>query len=292
MMKNNDFLKYIIGVSGGADSMCLLHKMWVLKKDIVVAHFNHSLRDTANRDENFVKQFCSERNIEFISKKQDVGKYATENKMSLETAGRELRYAFFNVVAKKYDNSVILTAHNKNDNAESFLMNLLRGCGLNGLCGIKESYIQRPLLNMSKKEIIDYNVKNDISWVEDETNDDIKYKRNFVRHKILPLFDIDKIDSTINKLKIDNDYLEKQVEQFNIKNNQFDLQWFNSLHLALKFRIIHKLTKQFTKETITQERILSAISAIEKNCGGKTIQFPDNIRLNINKGIVKIWQKE
>jgi len=300
-------IKYILGVSGGADSMCILHQVLGNRcqaSDIIVAHLNHNLRDNADSDEEFVKQYCLTNGIEFISKKENVAKYAQDNKISIETAGRILRYQFFAEIAEQYQNAIVMTAHNKNDSVESFIMHLLRGASLSGLCGIREKSkagrlnIHRPLINMSRAEIEEYNRIHNVPYIEDETNSDTKYKRNEIRHNILPLLDIDMISKAISRLQVDEDYLQEvtlrrceECVSATRQSNAFDILWFNSLHLALKRRIIHTLARKFTTQTISGERIDEAISAIEKNIGNKTIQFPDGIRLTIKDSIVKLERR-
>jgi len=302
MQKNNS--TYILGVSGGADSMCMLHKF--MNENIVAVHLNHCLRVIADRDERFVKEYCLTNSLTFFSRKINVKNYAIENKISFETAGRILRYKFFAEIADKYENPIIMTAHNMNDSVESFIMHLQRGASLSGLCGIRGKSkveilnkvydIERPLINLSRKEIEKYNFDNDVPYIEDETNSDISFARNAVRHQIMPILgDIHKISDAISRIQVDEDYLQKIVNDLikeNVENYQFSVIWFNELHFAIKRRIIHILTRNLTSYTISEERIDEAINVISKNYGGKMIQFPDNIRIELKKGRVRIFQKD
>jgi len=295
---------YILGVSGGIDSMWMLHLAIKHRKNIVVAHLNHSLREAADSDENFVREYCLVRKIPFISRKVDVGKYALDNKVSVETAGRILRYDFFADIAANYENAVIQTAHNQNDSVESFFLHLLRGSALNGLCGIKanskvrlpdgrEIRLSRPLLGYFTREIIEQKVKEEgIPYINDESNDDLKYMRNSIRHEIMPFIiknsGIKKICAAMGRLRVDNDYLEKCVSD---TPNPFEVKWFCELHEALQLRVIHKLSREFTSQTISEERILAVIWAIENNYGGKIIQLPDGVRVKIDKGKVEVYRE-
>lgn len=125
--------KIVVAVSGGPDSMCLLDVLYKLKQnkfEIVVAHVNHLIRTEAKEDEEYVKKYCEEKNIEFFSKSIDVIKLANNNKIGLEEAGRKVRYEFFEEIKQQTNSNKIAIAHNKNDKAETMIMNILRGSGI------------------------------------------------------------------------------------------------------------------------------------------------------------------
>ena len=131
----------IVGLSGGADSVCLTHSLWSLKDELGIrlytAHLNHGIRgDEALRDECFVRDFSEKLGIRCFVKNADIPKIANESGCSEETVGRRIRYEFFKELCEKYDIKKIATAHNKNDNAETLVMNFMRGSGIGGLCGI------------------------------------------------------------------------------------------------------------------------------------------------------------
>jgi tRNA(Ile)-lysidine synthase len=201
--------KVLLAVSGGADSTALLHIIAALKKNsvlpvqIVCAHINHRLRgDEANRDENFVIEQCAKLHLPVITKKINVRKYAAKEKLSIETAARQLRINALLRIAKSRKCSCIATAHQKNDNAETIVHRLFRGTGFRGLCGIrpvvefsKGVRFVRPLLCASRQEIVEYLRKRKIKWCEDRTNLDCYYRRNFIRNRLLPALQRDcKID--------------------------------------------------------------------------------------------------
>ena len=149
--------KVVAGVSGGADSMALLHfVMQTISKDrIICAHLNHMIRgEEADRDESFVREFCDDNGIECKVLREDIPKMSAESKIGTEECGRKVRYGFFHSLAKG-ENDRILTAHNADDNAETVIMNLAKGTGVDGMCGIpkKRGKILRPLLNISMAEI-------------------------------------------------------------------------------------------------------------------------------------------
>lgn len=187
--KDNLFKKgdsFVIGVSGGVDSVSLLNALTSLSKawnfKISIAHLNHGLRKEADMDEKFVKSLAKKYNLPFYTKKVRLPK------SNIEEAGRIARYDFFEEVKKQTGSKYIVTAHNLNDNAETILLNLTRGAGLSGLSGmkIKENALIRPFLNIKKEEIVDFAKKNRLKWRDDPSNRYLKYSRNRVRHKVLP----------------------------------------------------------------------------------------------------------
>ncbi|SMB81231.1 tRNA(Ile)-lysidine synthase [Peptoniphilus asaccharolyticus DSM 20463] len=177
----------VVGCSGGADSMFLLYNLFLLKEElklkIKVCHVNHGIRETAKRDQEFVKKIAEELNLEFYTINVNMDDFAKENKMSSEEAGRFLRYKFF-----RQFNSKIFTAHNKDDQAETILYRIIRGTGLAGLQSIEyvNGDLYRPMLNISRKEIEAYLLENNIEHIEDETNSMTIYTRNKLRLELIP----------------------------------------------------------------------------------------------------------
>ena len=186
-------MKVLCAVSGGADSMCLLHfldrEKDALGITLAAAHYEHGIRgEESERDAAFAERFCLEKGIEFICEHGDVPAYAAEKHMGLEEAARELRYAFLDRCADSLGCDVIATAHNLEDNAETVLFHLARGSGLKGLCGIppQSGRVIRPLLAVSRKEIEAFLTEERIPWVEDSSNASDRYARNRLRHHVLP----------------------------------------------------------------------------------------------------------
>ncbi len=182
-----------VAVSGGEDSMALLtflHKLAAkVHFQVVAVHINHNIRHTANSDARFVKQYCDEHLIEFVKYSVDVPGYSATNKVSIETAARVMRYECFDAAIKKYKLTKMAIAHHLNDQAETVLMHLFRGCGLDGASGmmpVRGVYI-RPFLETKKSDIIAYNYRNNIPHVTDDTNEDNSFRRNYVRNMIMPL---------------------------------------------------------------------------------------------------------
>lgn len=186
----------ILGISGGSDSVALLHFLNSLKKKykwkLIVAHVNHQLRGKeSDLDARFVKNLARKMKLPYEEKTVDLKKYSLEKykkKQNLEEAGRELRYDFFNSLLKKYNADWITLAHQANDNIETMLINLMRGSSVTGLKGMSftRKNIIRPFLSVKKKEILNYLSKNKLSFRQDKTNFDTAFTRNYIRHEILP----------------------------------------------------------------------------------------------------------
>ena len=184
----------LCAVSGGADSMCLL--VWLLELGakygctVAAAHYNHGLRGAqADADEAFVRSWCAGRGVPFYAGRGDVAAAAKEHGWSIEEAGRNLRYAFLSETAEQIGALRVATAHNRGDNAETVLLNLIRGTGLTGLSGIApvRGIFVRPLLDTPRQEIEAYLAEHGIPHVEDRTNTDPAHTRNRIRHEVLPL---------------------------------------------------------------------------------------------------------
>jgi len=215
---------FLVAFSGGADSSVLLDFVCRYTAEhggtVRAAHFNHHLRgDEARRDAEFCRAVCSRRGVEFVLGEGDTVALAKEKGLSLEAAARELRYAFLAEEAAK-DGSLILTAHNSDDNLETMLFNIIRGSGLKGACGIppRRGNIARPLLCCTRAEILDYCRENGLPFVTDSTNLADDCSRNIIRHKVLPVLTslnpaaVECAVRTAQLLREDEDYLAAAAE--------------------------------------------------------------------------------
>ncbi|MDB5273192.1 MAG: cell-cycle protein [Chitinophagaceae bacterium] len=183
--------KVIVALSGGIDSVILTHLLWKSKYKLEIAHCNFNLRGKeADDDQVFAMNLAEALNVPFHIQSFNTREYAEEKNISLQMAARELRFGWFKHLQKHIPESVIALAHHRDDQVETQLLNLLRGTGFAGLRGMKNKrgIFIRPLLFATREEIERFAVTNSISWREDASNKKTKYKRNFVRHKILPLF--------------------------------------------------------------------------------------------------------
>ena len=223
MLQSEDCV--IVGVSGGADSICLLLVLAKLQKEmgfrIVAVHVNHGIRGReADADEAYVNQFCKDLGIVCENYSADVELIARKRKQSTEEAGREVRREFFEQAAKKYHGTKIALAHHKNDSAETFLINLARGTGLKGLGGIAPVHgnFIRPLLCLKREEIEVFLEKESILYCIDCTNKSDDYTRNRVRNHVIPYMQeeinekvIEHMNETMEQIRHVQEYLEEQV---------------------------------------------------------------------------------
>ena len=308
----------VIGVSGGPDSMALLNMLIKLVDDkkinakLVVAHINHGIREEADSETEFVKQFCEKNNIECYIKKEKVEDLAKEQKIGTEEAGRNLRYSFFEEVFKEVKANKIATAHNANDNAETVLMNIIRGAGTSGLKGIEikrdEKYI-RPIIKLTRSEIEEYCKNEKLNPKYDKTNGENIYTRNKVRNKLIPYIEDEfnpNIVKSLNRLseliKEDDEYIEKIVEdeykKVLIEENLgiarkegteqviLDLKKFNNEEKVIKNRLVrYTISRMFgSAQNIEKIHITDIIKLCENNIGNKFLVPNKKIKVLVNKG--------
>ena len=249
----------IVGASGGPDSQFMIYILDKFRKELgfslVLAHLNHLHRAEADKDEDLVRKTARKLGIEFYSRSRSMDDLAKELKISPEDAGRRLRYEFFNDLAKKYSSSKIAVAHNKDDQAETVLMRIIRGTGLDGLRAMDymTGNIIRPILDIKKSQIIKYLDENNISYAIDYTNFENDYTRNKIRLDIIPILEeinsnvIDSVFSLSTLAKDDLKILDKVVddkfkEMANVKQREisFDKEKFDQIDPALLRRILRK----------------------------------------------------
>lgn len=187
----------LLGFSGGADSVSLLHMLCAYRDrfgaPIYAAHIHHGIRGKeADRDEEFCRYVTDRLGVELFVLHADVPRIAKESGESMETAARRIRYAFFDSLMREHKIPILATAHNANDNLETMIFNMVRGSGLSGMCGIPVSRLCesgtliRPILNMTRDEILAYTRKHSLDYVTDSTNTDTDYTRNKIRAELIP----------------------------------------------------------------------------------------------------------
>ncbi len=202
-----------VAVSGGVDSMVLLRLFMESGADFFVINVEHGIRgESSVSDSEFVAKFCREHNIKCFIERVDALKYASERKISVELAARELRYGVFERFLKEKKAERIALAHHADDNAETVLMRIFRGTGIRGLKGItdRDRFI-RPLIKYTRKEIEEYAEKNGVKYVSDETNADNIYTRNFIRNELMPLIKL-RYPSVVRSLSRLSDIAEETDE--------------------------------------------------------------------------------
>lgn len=266
LIEKNDTI--IVGASGGPDSQFLIYLLKSIKDEynlkIILAHLNHLHRKEAINDENLVKETAHKLNLEFRVKRASMDDYAKAHKISAEDAGRRLRYEFFNELASQYENSKIAIAHNKNDQAETVLMRLIRGTGLDGMVAMdfRNGNIIRPILSFSKDEIISYLDSNLIAYTIDKTNLSNDYTRNYIRNQIMPEF------TTINPKSVDAIYNLSMLlkEDLKIVDRSIDSLYKEVLVLEDERQILFDLSKFDELEDFYQKRLLrKAVSKLKNN---------------------------
>lgn len=298
--------KLVLGVSGGPDSIAMLDILNEIRMDkkndlnfqIVVAHINHMIREEADDDEKFVKDFCKKKNIEFYSKSIDVQKLANTNKIGIEEAGRNARYEFFDEILKKTKSNKVAIAHNKNDKAETIIMNFMRGSGISGLKGIeekREKYI-RPLIECERIEIEKYCEEQRLNPRIDKTNFENEYTRNKIRNIVIPYVKREfnpNIINTLNRLselvKEEEEYIEKQVKKSyynlmveeNEKEIVLDLRKFNQEEKVIKSRLVlYTIMRLFgTSKGIEKIHVEDIIKLCNNNIGNKYLTPNKNIKI-------------
>lgn len=229
----------LVAISGGVDSVVLAFVLHQLGFAITLAHVNFKLRkDESDEDQKFVAQFAQEYGLKLHIKPCETEKYAQEHKLSIQLAARKLRYDWFDELKSAHNYDCLATAHHLNDDAETFLINFIRGTGLEGLIGIKETpELIRPLLRFSKSEIVEYAQNHQLKWREDSTNASDKYLRNHIRHHVMPIFEtlnpqfLNTFLQTKNNLMHVDDILKDALEHFVQKCVSFDEN--DALHLAI-----------------------------------------------------------
>lgn len=247
----------LCAVSGGADSIYLLHQLKMMEKErglrISAAHFDHGLRgEESDRDRTFTQQQCGALDVSCTVGSGDVAAFAAENRIGLEEAARTLRYRFLEETADFLHCSRIATAHTANDNAETVLMNLCRGAGSRGLAGIPpvRDRLIRPLLQTGRDEIEAWLRENGIPWVEDSTNGDDGFTRNRFRHRMIPLLAeenpafLDALSRTTELLREDDACLCREAEAFlrqNLRDRAIPAKALLSLEPAVAARVLRSL---------------------------------------------------
>lgn len=270
--------KFLLAISGGVDSMVLLDLFSQKKLNFAVAHMNFGLREAADEDENFIKKIAQNKAISFFSKKVDTLNFKKENSLSTQMAARELRYAWFDELCKKYDFDYTVTAHHANDQVETFFLNLLRGSGAKGLSGMqtRQGKILRPLLSIKKEDILAYAKNHQIAWREDATNQTNDYLRNAIRNQLIPILNEiksnaeERILQSMNLLEIENQWINERVSTFKgkffkpLENQTFSIPIAELKNLKPIENTLHYLFYDFGFGSAKEiEKLLSAENSSE-----------------------------
>ena len=291
----------LVGLSGGADSVFLLCFLVEYKKrnekafPILAVHVNHGIRgEEADNDEKFSRELCRALGVKFESRYIDVPAIKQNLGIGIEEAARNARYSIFDDILKgRNDISTIAIAHNATDNAETVIMNILRGSGLSGVCGIKpvRDNIIRPIISISKNEILSALEENHIPYVTDSTNLSSDYTRNYVRNEIMPLFSrlCDSPESSFTRLtenlRVDLDYLLQRANSFidSECSDKILSAKISELHPSIQSKVISILVHKHTGE-YPEEKHISALRELLKT-NNFTYSLPGEMNFVCQRGI-------
>lgn len=289
-----------VGVSGGADSMALLHVLIELKDEldikIVVCHVNHGIRgESADRDEEFVVKACERLGVDCRVLKADVPDLAEKRHIGIEECGRKIRYDFFNSVG---GNVVIATAHTLSDRCETLLLNIARGASVKGLCSIPavRGNIVRPLIDCTRDDIELYCAENSIEYVTDETNFDDIYSRNRIRLNVIP--ELKKLNPSVEKSfmrlisnaeeesEFLNDFSLEIIEKIRTDGG-YDAKQLKDWHIAIRKRVIFEIINSETG--LIPEAV--HVGQIDKILGGGRTEIIGDTIVEVKNGILVINPK-
>ncbi|MBU1342952.1 MAG: tRNA lysidine(34) synthetase TilS [Proteobacteria bacterium] len=303
----------LAAVSGGPDSVALVLCLLALKDKyavtIGIAHLNHLLRkEESLRDEAFTKELADRFGLPFHSEQVDVTAYAKTHRLSIEEAGRDVRYRFFNQTCARHGYTKIATGHNKNDTAELMLMNLLRGAGPKGLSGIppiRDGRYIRPLIRISKQEILEFLSLQNQPYMTDSSNKDTAYLRNKVRNQLVPHLQseynpkiIDALARLSTILRQEEDFWDietkKQLNRCLIKSETASIvlskPLMSGLHPALLKRVIRKAIKTVKKDLkrISMAHMDDIITFCFQDNSGISLDLPGRIRIYKDTHVITI----
>lgn len=281
--------------SGGADSLTLTDILFQLSKEIgfvlCVMHVQHHLRGAeAASDALLVADFCTKRHLIYKQVDVDVKRLVANEGLSVEEAARKLRYEALEIYRQEVTAVAIFLAHHRDDQAETVLLNLLRGAGVRGLRGMlpRNDFLVRPFLQATREDMEGYCAEQNISFCSDSTNDNIEYKRNWVRKELLPL--LEQINPQIKKslaqvatlATMDEEYLEMQARKYlttyGVKIGtayEIDVgKEFLQLHLALQTRVVRLIVSEINAGEFNYEHVKAVIALVTKGTSGKYLNLP------------------
>lgn len=311
----------IIALSGGIDSIVLLYfLLWLKERKIYqnliikAAHLNHMIREEANEDQAFVEKLCLKLNVQCHIKKINVPQLAVERKKGIEEAGRHARHEFFKDLQKSYFkkakhenfNVKIAFGHHQDDLAESVIMNIGRGSGISGISTLKnkENSFIRPLLDLSKEEIITLAEKNNWQWVEDQTNESDDYLRNRIRNHLIPMwnqtvgYDIKPLLARLSN-NIKNDELalnwasQEAYKSCLLEENIFNLQAIRFLPKSILKKVLESALTKHTSldKKLSHIHINQVWQLVQGKHGNKQISLGDGITIYRKKNQLRIFYK-
>ena len=275
--------RYIVAVSGGVDSMVLLSLLSKTKTiDIVVAHFDHGIRPDSHKDALLVKKTAQSGGLKFELGEASLGTAASED------LARQVRYEFLYKLLERYEANAIVTAHHQDDLIETAFINIIRGTGPKGLVAIMNNpSIIRPLIPYTKKEIIEYAIANKISWAEDQTNEDQKYLRNYIRSSVVSKMTVQDKRTVVITIKKANDSineLQKLISDISRKiikdGSQIDRQAYAALPTTVGKELLYSWLKTAGATDLDRKTINRLDLAIRTSSPGKKQDIKKGLRLD------------
>lgn len=290
----------IVALSGGPDSVCLAHILWQLQKKlgfkIILAHLNHNLRGKeSDSDSRFVQKLAKKLNLPLENKK-------LRKKPKNEATAREARYAFLEQVRKKYRGRGIAVAHTADDQVETILLNFLRGAGLAGLSGMqpKNNFLIRPLLECGRGEILVYLKENHLAYRNDSSNFDLKYTRNKIRHKLLPLLEKEynpQIRKNLLKLgevnRAAEEYIKEEAKDFIRRNpHPLPLKSWQTLPPILKTETLRQMIGSISGKVqdIYAIHLEEMVKMLESPRGNKKKNLPHGLQILKKNGRILVFK--
>jgi tRNA(Ile)-lysidine synthase len=309
LINKND--RILVGVSGGVDSVVLLHLLLEIKKrfslTLAVAHVNYCLRgDDSDKDQKVVENVCKKNGIPVFVHKIKLKKELKNENESVQIKAREIRYRFYDEICLKEGYTKIAIAHNANDNAETVMLNLFRGSGIDGLKGIPltRDNIIRPIILFKREELLQYAQENEIKFRHDKSNFQDKYSRNFVRLRLLPLAikrlnpkAIENINNFSQILSGFSDFIDEYVKNAvksvrivnSISEFSLDIEKLNNYINFIREKVIIASYFEFANETLTYDKVLKILKITESQTG-KKIFLKKNIVLWKERNIIVFKQ--
>ena len=306
--------RVVVGVSGGADSVCLLFVLarWARSNplELAVVHVNHGIRQEAAEDARYVQKLCEKLEIPFFLHQADIPTFAREQKLSEEEAGRQVRYEAFRRVLEEQSMNRIAVAHNAQDRSETMLFHLFRGTGLRGLSGIRprpSKELIRPILCLNRFEIEEYLKEQGITWRTDATNEQDEYTRNRIRHHILPYAEqeicagvVEHMNHTADLLEELEDYVQRRLQEAKARCVEENLptgdvrirvEAFLKEDVFIQKQLLHSWLKERAPGQKDISRVhVEAFGELFTRSGNRRIELPHDMRAGRLYDRVLLWR--
>ena len=286
--------KYVVAVSGGVDSMVLLHVLHQLPGvEIIVAHANHGMRDDSILDQNFVAEQAAKMELQYCDTNLELGPDASE------ATARQARYAFLELVKAQQGAAAIVTAHHQDDAIETAILNLARGTGRRGLTALGSTpALQRPLLNISKAELVAYARERQFEWCEDSSNINQRYLRNYIRHSVVPQMSqaqrqqLIAIIAKLRRLDQELDLSLGDALQLITEDNKIDRQALQQIPNKVAKELLTAWWRQHDFRTYETATVVRAFQAMKRGRNGSIVPLKKQAYLRVNRTYLALRNHE